>query len=1363
MSKHQSSRVQTLAIPNYTLLNQIGEGGHGLVYKAEQISTGQLVAIKMLKLQGISDPQKRKQQLARFERETSLCAKINHHNIVRLIDKGFTAEEEPYAVFEFVTGTTLKQYITGQQGLSALETQQLMMQVLDALISAHNNGVIHRDLKPQNIMVTNIGARPHIKILDFGIGTFTQDFRASDYQTLTLTQEFLGTPNYSAPEQLRGEPPTEKSDLYAWGLIMVECLTGKPVIKGKSIAEVFQQQLRPANVTIPPAILAHPIGDLLRRVLDKNPQRRIASAQIILEEISAINFSTLIGNIRVAAGEQDYEEEEDDVTVVNTLLSRSASAVRKQITVVGIKLNLISSRRNNLDLETLDAVEKDQLNLCKDIAIKYGGYIAGTISNHILVYFGYPEVDDTDARRAGRTALELITEARKRSALLEEAHGIRIELRTSLHSGTVLILPNQVPEGNVPNTAFELLYQAKVGSALASTASKKLLEPFLDFEFAKETVLPNGHDVTETYHLVGERQSEALSALKSWSTKRELIGREKEQKNLNSYWEKANHELQKVLLHGQAGIGKSRLTYELKKEVQTQGFLFRECRCLPEHQNNALHPFLSMLKKHWGIAKSDNQTLDSQKVKSILERGNLSIEDALPVLCSWLTLPLPEGVEASQKTPDEQKQVLFNTLKACIAQIDSEKRHLLVVEDFHWIDPTSKEFINFLIEEAKDKKFLLLITSRPIEEDYPKSIPQIHLEPLPKSAMELMIQSVLGHQKVQNKAVQYIIDRTDGVPLFVEELTSMLLEQNYLIQKDKVYELVADIEDKAIPITLQALLNAKLERLGFAKETAQLAAAIGREFNYDLLVKASVKDEAMVQGDLNQLIQYDLIFRQRRVNEDRYLFRHALIGDAAYSGMTNSRQKEVHFKLAETLESYFPEQVDQQPFGLARHWAGAQQFSKATDYGIATVQKLVASSSNQEALGVNEEVQKWLNQMDDGAEKFKRELSLNEGMLPVFTLTEGWASEVLEHLIKRNNELITSLQASTQDLSEVEIGESLAKSEWILFANCFNRMEYDKTLELGNMILQRLEQKEDHQYKMVVSAFMGQAHLNIGNFDLAKSYLNTVIEEGTLKGDLSICSVYGFDPCVHACGVMALVQYMFGYPDKGIEYAKKGIRYAKQVDHMMPLATAYVFASLIYAVLNNRSESKCLLDEIFNDYQDKLVNTPYESVLFLVLDWINKSTERSAQILQAFIDAKQNNSAYWYEYLLIETLINKEEYDLAKSWILGCIGRSDIYFEPVLLRLQAIVLAKLEGMSNQVEKLFEQSIHKAKSQKTKWLELHSLVEFYSFFEGYSKKKDELLDRMTLLTNQITEGQEQELYLKAKSLIREKRNSISHTK
>ena len=205
-------------IVGYLVQDILGEGGYGIVYRARHQSTGKEVAIKTIRFEKDVKKDKRQQQLARYERETKLCAEMNHPNIVQLMDKGYAANGDPYAVFEYVEGQTVRSYLMEKKALSAHEMAELMEQVLDALVCAHEKGIVHRDLKPQNIMVSATGVKNFVKILDYGIGAFTSGFRSIDYKSLTVTQDVLGTPMYSAPEQLRGEPPTIKSDLYAWGL-----------------------------------------------------------------------------------------------------------------------------------------------------------------------------------------------------------------------------------------------------------------------------------------------------------------------------------------------------------------------------------------------------------------------------------------------------------------------------------------------------------------------------------------------------------------------------------------------------------------------------------------------------------------------------------------------------------------------------------------------------------------------------------------------------------------------------------------------------------------------------------------------------------------------------------------------------------------------------------------------------------------------------------------------------------------------------------------------------------------------------------------------------------------------------------------
>ena len=273
----------------YQFIGKIGEGGFGQVYKARNQTTDQIVAIKILTINADFSEDKTSRYIERFERETFLVGKLNHPNIVRLLDKG-KIDTTIYAVFEFVEGESLKDRLLRDGPMAPTEVAQIMAQVLDALSHAHNHGVIHRDIKPANIMLTQTGMKTLAKILDFGIGTIANEARKLDYKSLTLTQETLGTPAYSAPEQLRGEMPTQKTDLYVWALVFIECLTGRPAVQGSSLAAIFHRQLSAENISLPPSIAGHPVTSLLRRALNKKVNERASYAEDLYNELIQLNF-----------------------------------------------------------------------------------------------------------------------------------------------------------------------------------------------------------------------------------------------------------------------------------------------------------------------------------------------------------------------------------------------------------------------------------------------------------------------------------------------------------------------------------------------------------------------------------------------------------------------------------------------------------------------------------------------------------------------------------------------------------------------------------------------------------------------------------------------------------------------------------------------------------------------------------------------------------------------------------------------------------------------------------------------------------------------------------------------------------------
>ncbi|GAB5522352.1 MAG: TOMM system kinase/cyclase fusion protein [Roseivirga sp.] len=1228
---------------DYQLLDQIGQGGNGLVYRARHIRTKQLVAVKTIRLDKTQD-NRWQNTVARFEREAELCARINHPNIVRLLDKGYSGAQEPFAVFELVEGQTLKDYITLTKGLTPDLTKEIMTQVLDALHCAHAQGIIHRDLKPHNIMVSQTATRPHVKILDFGIGAFSRDFRSVEYETLTLTQEVLGTPNYSAPEQLRGEPPTERTDLYAWGLILMECMTGKSLIKGGSIAEVFQQQLMPSEITLPAFVLGHPLAALLRRVLRKNPQHRSASAKLILSELTKINFNSLHVPVPNA------KEEDLDLTAINQLSSGSASASRKQVTVLCSRLSLVSSNTATLDLETLDAIGKDQLNLSKDIAMRYGGHIGPVISNHMVVYFGYPETYDTDARRAGMAALELMNDARRRGKLLHEVHGLDIDLRITLHTGTMLIFSNQAPEGNVVNTAFELLYQTSPGTVITTGLSRKLLEPYLEFSEPTQTLLADGFGQVFTYQVIRERSSGGTT-LRYQSLERPLTGRATELKALKDAWLKSDTGGTSLLLEGQAGIGKSRLLHELKSEVVNNGDAIRECRCLPEYQNSALYPFLTMLRAHWHLDHQEDAKTKVSKLSRVL--GELGYNDhaSIALLSSWLSLPVEHTESLEQKTPEEQKQILYDILRSALWSMGKSAPLLLIIEDLHWMDPSSLEFTGQLLDELKAQHICLLATTRPGSPHTLPDVTTIKLAPLQPDDTSQIIKEIVRGEHISSEAVQYILRKTDGIPLYAEELTSMLLEEGFLTQQEGSFQLIADLDQQTIPGTLQDLLNARLDRLGPVKETAQMAATIGREFDYQVLSKAMQKEEAALLQDLKVLQQADLIGLQSQ-SEDKYIFRHALISDAAYEGMTTTFKKEVHLKIADTLETHFADTTKISPMLLAEHLHKGEAYERAIQYGIKAAESAVDKAASEEAIINAGKVLNWTQWLAKES-AVSPKLELCSILTSAHMQKGGWAAPEVLHYSEMALELLRDSKRFNDLICHLwwkVLGGVVGGENDSLTPICEEMDEHTPRLIPVNQSAVRCAQA-------FVTTALGQGDVWQTVISQCREALQ-FFDKASTEEKAGHENTFGFSVPVFARALMAMAVNVSGNKDQAIKEVNQMLADARDSEHSPSIGIALMYVAELYKLHGNRKEVKKHSGELV-ELSKKYQMPVYEAYGQMQLDWANNSLENEAGTYTALHNEGSLFSLAHYQSQYAETYAHRGDFKSALAKAEQCIAMDE--------------------------------------------------------------------------------------------------------
>ncbi len=1181
---------------------------------------------------------------------------------------------------------------------------EIMKQVLDALVCAHDKGIVHRDLKPHNIMISKLNSRNHVKVLDFGVGAFTHNFRSVDYKNLTVTQDILGTPLYSAPEQLRGEPPTIKSDLYAWGLLVIECLTGTPIMNGNSVAEVFQKQLSSTNVPIPSFILGHDLANILRRVLEKNQKNRAESSKDIYKQFDLINFNTLVGTIP----KKEYQPKNlNELTERNNSFFSSNFSSRKQLTILCLKLSIENNKAINLEVQ--ETIIKDQLNLCKDAAIRNGGYVSGTFLNNLIVYFGYPESNDTDARRAGRTALDLIHDIKKRGVLLNRQYGISLRIQIGLHTGTCLIQRNHLPEGNTASKAFDLAYEANYGNVLVSETSKKILSPFLEFEKFKTNQLKEKFEF-DTYKLIGEKEAEAMSSLKPWSVNRKLIGRNKEKKNILTLWNKVDKKGHTILLCGQAGIGKSKLAHEIKKEVQSHNVNIKQCRCLPEQQNNALFPFFTMLKEYWEITNSNNTEKTVRKLKQILsDIGNLE-KESLPILCSWLSIPLTSEYNINIIPPKEQKQLLFKILKECIIQINLKGRFLLVVEDLHWADPTTIDFIKFLTKDIDKHQCLLIITSRtPLDSSSVKhNLSQINLHTLSKENTQQLIKEILKHSSISDNLLSYTLGKSGGIPLFVEELTNMLLEEKHIQLKNDIYDIVSNIDEK-IPATLNDLLNAKLDRLGLAKETAQLASCIGKEFSYDLLVSSSLKNEDTIQNDLTTLLESDLIYKHRRVQNEIYIFRHDLIKDAAYSSIIETKLTEYHLNIANSIENYFDDIKTETPFILAKHYGKAGMYDKALLYGIKKAKESLRKSLNQEAYNECIICLKWINKLAKNNQTLLYELEINRIIIPTLMILEGYGSESIANYSKRALQLEDILKNDKEFIEKENLIEFDHTGNWVLSQYHHMRSNRQEAKKIIKSMIAKSRKNYNRQNLVDSLPLLGLYYTTDGFPEKAAKHHEECLSLYNSEIDYELSYKNGIDPKCHAHSNYAFSLALLGKIEKSKDHLNQSEKWAKQIKHLPSMAITLVYKMQVAWLIRDRKwiqELHATNAIFFNKNPEINFLSEYSNVFN---NWLVHDIASQENFSKVRLESKQTYLHSYLEGVLIDTLINNSQFEeaLLKSHraINWAENSGEMGFLSTLYFLTGVALYERDKIASQdVKNNFSRAIEIAKKQNTKTLE-----------------------------------------------------------
>jgi len=845
-------------------------------------------------------------------------------------------------------------------------------------------------------------------------------------------------------------------------------------------------------------------------------------------------------------------------------------AERRQLTVLFCDLVDSTGLASQLDPEDLRVVVRAYQDTCAKVIARFDGHIAQYLGDGLLVYFGYPLAHEDDAQRAVRAGLGMIEalgqlntrlaqEGLRPAPTQSRQRGVHLAARLGIHTGLVVVgevgggtRQEQLALGETPNVAARLQGLAAPNTLVISATTLQLLGGFFACQPLGTQLLKGFAQPLAVYRVLYE--SMARSRLEAVGTTglTPLVGREQEIGLLRERWAQVKEGVgQVVLLSGEAGIGKSRLVQVLTEHVaaEPQAWL-TPCQCSPYHQHTALYPMIELLERvALRFEREESPPQKLSKLEGFLVQYGLPLAEGVPLFAALLSLPLPADYAPLTMSPEQQKQQTLHALLTILLRIAAQQPVLFVMEDLHWVDPSTLELLSLLVDQGPTARILALWTFRP---DFSPAwtgrahLTQITLPRLTRRQAVEMTDRVVHGKALPTEVVEQVVAKTDGVPLFVEELTKMVLESGLLQEREARYELTGPLPPLAIPTTLHDSLMARLDRLAAVKAMAQLGATLGREFSYELLQAVAPWDEVTLRRGLQQLVAAELLYQQGMPPRATYLFKHALIQDAAYQSLLKSTRQQYHQHIAQVLEAQFPDTVEVQPELLAYHYTEAGLSAQAVLYWQKAGQRAVERSAHLEAVAHLMKGLEVLATLPDTPKRSRQELGLQIILGPALMASKGIAAPEVGRAYARARELCRQVEDAPQVFS-------VLRGLWNFY---LVRAEHQTAQELAEQLL-TLAQR--HQ----TPAFLLEAHMTLGISSFWQGAIATArahLEQASTLYDpqphRAHAFLYGLDPGMASRCYASWALWALGYPEQAHQRIDEGLSLAQELPHRFSLAAA---------------------------------------------------------------------------------------------------------------------------------------------------------------------------------------------------------------
>jgi TOMM system kinase/cyclase fusion protein len=844
-----------------------------------------------------------------------------------------------------------------------------------------------------------------------------------------------------------------------------------------------------------------------------------------------------------------------------------ADAERRQLTVLFCDLVDSTVLASQLDPEDLREVVRAYQDTCAKVIARFEGHIAQYLGDGLLVYFGYPLAHEDDAQRAVRAGLGMVEALGQLNIRLKQERGVELGVRLGIHTGLVVVgevgggaRQEQLALGETPNLAARLQGLAAPNTVVISAATVQLLGGFFTCQSLGTPALKGLAQPLEVYRVLYESTARSRLEAAGSTGLTPLVGREQEVGLLRERWAQVKDGMgQVILLSGEAGIGKSRLVQVLTEHVaaEPQAWL-TPCQCSPYYQNTALYPMIELLERV--ALRFDREEPPQQKLRKLegfLVQYGLPLAETVPLFAALLSLPLGTDYAPLTVSPEQQKQQTLHALLTVMLRIAAQQPMLFVMEDLHWVDPTTLEFLTLLVDQGPTARILALWTFRP-DFNPPWTgrlhLTQVTLPRLPRQQATEMTDRVAHGKALPTAVVEQVVAKTDGVPLFVEELTKMVLESGLLQEREDRYELTGPLPPLAIPTTLHDSLMARLDRLATVKGLSQLGATLGREFSYALLQAVSPWDEETLRRGLHQLVEAELLYQQGLPPQATYLFKHALIQDTAYQSLLRSTRQHYHQRIAQVLEECFPEICATQPDLLAHHYTEAGLVTQAIPYWQQAGQRAIQRSANLEAISHLTKGIEVLMTLPETPERTRQELDLQTTLGPALMAAKGYAAPEVEQAYARARALAT----------QVEETPRLFPILWGLQRFYLVRGEFITASELAQHLLNMGQGAHERTLVLEAHRALGQTCLWQAELARARAHLEDGMALYDAHQHRAQAVLYGRDPAVDCGSYLAWTLWLLGYPDQALHRSHEALRLAQELPHPHSLAFAFSLAAWLH-------------------------------------------------------------------------------------------------------------------------------------------------------------------------------------------------------